>query len=177
MKAILLYVGTINAAVWFGASLFFAVGILPAVFSREMRELFQNTGFTYYSGAVALSLFHRFFALQYLCGAIALIHAVGDRYMGSRTVGKFHAGLLMALVLCGLSGGMWLQPSMEKMRHAMYFSPSLILREQARHSFGLWHGMTQGVDLLILLGLLVHLVCCIKNAQTAGARAIFQIPH
>jgi Domain of unknown function (DUF4149) len=177
MKAILLYVGTINAAIWFGASLFFALGILPGVFSHEMRDLFRNSGFTYYSGAVALSLFRRFFALQYLCGSIALVHLVVDHYLGSRVTGKLHAWLLVALFLCGLTGGLWLQPTMEKMRQDMYFSPSLSLREQARQSFGLWHGMSQGVNMLILAGLLLHLVRCIKIVQNTGARAIFQIPH
>ncbi len=168
--------GILNASVWFGASLFFALGVLPAVFSQELRNLFQASGFAYYSGGVALALFHRFFVLHYICGVIALLHLGLEKIYIGRDFNKYAAGLAGGILAFALLGGFWLQPHMERMRHEMYFNPKPELRERARHSFGLWHGASQGVNMIMLLGLLAHLVRNARPAAAENSRTYYNIP-
>ena len=158
MSGFLRYIGIINAALWFGAGIFFAAFILPGIFSQDMRNLFHEAAFQYYAGGVALILFKRFFMLQYFCGAVALIHLLAEKLYLGRALPRLGTALVLALLAFGLLGGLWLQPHMEALRHAMYFSATPEEREGARHVFGLWHGFSEIINLVIIGGLLAHLV-------------------
>jgi len=159
VSAFLRIVGIVNAAIWFGGGVFFAFGILPGVFSNEMRQLFGETGYSYYSGAVALALFKRFFVMQYVCGAVALIHLVAEKLYLGRPYPGFGAALVGVLLFLGLLGGLWLQPRMTELRGSIYSSSSTAeQKERARHSFAVWHGISQGANLFIMAGILVHLL-------------------
>jgi hypothetical protein len=169
-------IGIINAAIWFGAGIFFAAGILPAVFSQEMRGLFHESAYPYYSGAVALALFHRFFDLQYICGAVALLHLLAEKIYTGRRLPRAGTILVLALFALGLAGGLWLLPHMEHLRQVMYTGASPELREQARHSFGLWHGLSQCVNLLLLIGLFAHLLRMAQSSAPGRQGLYYQIP-
>jgi uncharacterized RDD family membrane protein YckC len=170
-------VGLINAAIWFGAGLFFAAGILPAIFSNEMRGVFHETAADpYYSGAVAMLLFRRFFILQYVCGAIALLQLLAEKTYQGKPFPRIDGGLVMVLLALGLTGGFWLQPKMEGLRETRYFGATPELKEQARHSFGLWHGLSQATNMLILGGLLAHLVRMSRPVGPARYGMFYQIP-
>ena len=158
MSGFLRFIGTINAAIWFGAGIFFAAVVLPAVFSEDMRKVLGSSAYPYYSGAVALILFKRFFALQYICGAIALLHLFAEKLYLGRALPRLGVALVTSIFCLGLKGGFWLQPHMEHLRQAMYFGPSQEQREKARHSFGLWHGLSELVNLAVLGGLLIYIV-------------------
>ena len=71
----------VNAAIWLGAGIFYAAFVLPGVFSSDTRQLFTDeTTFKYLrAGAVAMILFKCFFALQYICGVIALLHLFAEK--------------------------------------------------------------------------------------------------
>ena len=68
MIGFLRFVGLMNAAVWFGAAIFFTFGIGAAAFSPEMKELLGPKNSPYFSGAIAQILIARYFHLQLLCG-------------------------------------------------------------------------------------------------------------
>ena len=148
----------VNAAIWFGAAIFFTLGIGPAIFSNEMRQVFGENAFPYYSGAVALVLLKRYFILQYICGAVAWLHLFGEWLYLGRLPTRFALGLLIVLVGLGLLGGVWLQPKMKNLRQTMYFGASPAQREAARHAFGAWHGASMAGNLVIIAGLLVYLL-------------------
>ena len=176
MTVFLRYVGILNAAVWFGGSLFFALGVLPAVFSPEVRELFQKSGYEYYAGGVALAVFHRYFMLHYFCGVVALLHLAAEKVYVGKAFNRFTWGLVLGLLSFSLIGGMWFQPHMEKLRHEKYFNPRPELREQARHSFAIWHGVSEGVNMIVLIGLLAHLIHNTRAVQPSNMRMHYQIP-
>ncbi len=177
MSGILRFIGIVNAAIWFGAGVFFAAGILPGVFSQEMHTLFREAaGATTYSGAVALLLFKRFFLLQYICGAVAVLHLLAEKLYLGRTPSRWGTALVVIIFALGLLGGLALQPRMENLRHTMYAGRTQEQRDQARHSFGLWHGISEFTNLLILGGLLAHLVRVTRPADPGRYGTFYQIP-
>src|SRR5437867_332748 len=106
-----------NAAVWFGAAIFFTFGVGPAPFSHEMHVLLSGlknpTHVSYFSGAIAQIFIARYFHLQLACGAVALLHVLAEWLYLGRIPQKLWFGLLIALVAAGLLGGYWLQPKMK----------------------------------------------------------------
>jgi hypothetical protein len=152
-------VGIVNAAIWFGAGTFFAIGVLPGIFSRDLHHIFGDTAYPYYAGAVALALFKRFFVLQYVCGAIALLHFIAEKLYLGRAYSALGTALVVIIFTLGLIGGFWLQPKMEELRQTMYSGTATVeQKERARHSFGTLHGMSEFANVLIIGGLLVHLL-------------------
>lgn len=162
MSGFLRFVGIVNAAIWFGAGVFFAAAILPAVFSQDMHKVFgvaaDSPYYSYYPGGVALVLFKRFFVLQYVCGIIALLHLLAEKLYLGRPLPRLDTALITVIFLLALIGGLWLQPKMENLRQARYVGANLEQKERARHSFGLWHGVSEFANLVIIGGLLVHLI-------------------
>jgi hypothetical protein len=170
-------VGIINAAIWFGAALFFAAGILPAVFSSDMHSVFNETGDnTYYSGSVAILLFRRFFVLQIICGLVAMLHLLAEKFYQGRAFPRIGGGLVLVMLALYLLGGLWLQPKMENLRHIRYFGQTQEQKDHARHSFGIWHGISLGINFLILGGLLGHLVRVSQPVGPARYGNFYQIP-
>jgi hypothetical protein len=153
-------IGIVNAAIWFGAGTFFAVGVLPGIFSQDLRHIFGDTAYPYYAGAVALALFKRFFVLQYICGFVALLYLIAEKLYLSRPYASIGTALVVVIFSLGLIGGFWLQPKMEDLRQTMYATTGVTpeQKEKARHSFGVWHGISEMANLLIIGGLLVHLL-------------------
>jgi hypothetical protein len=100
VSGILRFVGVVNAAIWLGAGIF-VLFVFPAVFSPEMHQLFgEEKAFKYYSGGVAMVLFKRFFALQYICGTIALLHLIAEKLYLGRAFPRL--GTTVILVVFGL---------------------------------------------------------------------------
>jgi hypothetical protein len=151
-------IGIVNAAIWFGAGTFFAAGVIPGVFSQDLRHIFGDSAYPYYSGAVALALFKRFFVLQYICGAVALLHFFAEKLYLGRPFSGLGTALVVVIFSLGLIGGFWLQPKMENLRQIMYSGVTAEQKEKARHSFDTWHGISEMANMLIIGGLLVHLL-------------------
>jgi hypothetical protein len=176
VSGFLRYIGIINAALWFGAGIFFAGGILPAIFSRDMHNLFHEAAFQYYAGGVALILFKRFFMLQYFCGSVAIIHLLAEKLYLGRALPRLGTALVLALLAFGLLGGLWLQPHMEGLRNTKYFGQTQEQKDRASHAFGLWHGLSELTNVLILGGLLVHLIRVSRSAGPTRYGNYYQIP-
>jgi len=86
----------------------------------------------------------RYFHLQLACGAVALLHLLGEWiYLGGPPRGP-GLGLLIALVAAGLLGGCWLQPKMKELHTTKYLSVSAVTRETADRSFRAWRWPVTG---------------------------------
>lgn len=158
MIGFLRFVGLLNAAVWFGAALFFTFGIGPAVFSQEMRGLLGEHNYPFFSGAIAQVLIARYFDLQLICGLMALLHAFTEWLYLGRPLQRFWLGLLVGLFAAGLLGGWVLHPRIKDL-HARKYAQSLPApaRVAAAGSLRLWHGVAQGINVLVLVGLGAYL--------------------
>ena len=154
MLAVLRFIGVVNAAVWFGAAIFFTLGVGPGFFSPEMLKILPRP----YAGAAAQVIIERYFMLQHWCGAIALVHWLVEWLYTGRPLQKILLYLLLGLFVASLAGGFWMQPQMHRLHYVMYagkFSAAEV--QKAKRAFGLWHGASQVVNLIMMGGVLVYL--------------------
>jgi hypothetical protein len=140
-----------NLAVWFGAGVFFTVAAGPAFFSTEMLGILPRP----YAGAAAEVIVKRYFLLQQWCGAIALLHVLVEYLQPGRRVERWAFGVLSGLFVLVLVGSHWLVPRMHGLHRTMY-SPqaSAVQQAGARSAFGLLHGVSQGMNLVTVGGVL-----------------------
>src|ERR1043166_6902296 len=104
-----------NAAVWFGAAIFFTFAAGTAPFSQTMRELLGVKNYPYFSGAIAQIFIARYFRLQLVCAIIAILHLLCERAYLGRTAHRLSIGLLAALFAATIIGGSWMQPTMKRL--------------------------------------------------------------
>jgi hypothetical protein len=145
-----------NVVVWFGGSVFFTLAIAPTFFTAEFEQVFGRA----YAGFIAQQTLERFFLLQFWCGAIALVHQLAEWLYLGRVLPRLGLYVLGGVVCVGLVGGFWLQPKLRKL-HQIKYSVELYRRElhsaeereRAAKSFRLWHGVSQGINVVALIGL------------------------
>lgn len=154
MLAALRFLGIVNASVWFGSAIFLTFAAGPAFFSPEMLELMPR----YHAGRVAQVVLGRYFVLQAVCAAVAVAHLVLGWLYAGKHPGRSGAGLLTGLVALGLAGGLWLQPKLKEL-HAVKYATNTTPAQKAEagKSFGAWHGVSQGMNLLLTAGVLLYL--------------------
>ena len=161
-------VGVINAAVWFGACIFFTFGAGPAFFSNEMLALLTRP----YAGAAAMIVLQRYFLLNQICGVIALIHLVAESLYLGRPVMRWTLSVLAAVFILGLVGGYGIQPKLKTLHRSMYNPANPpALRQTAEHSFRFWHGVSQAVNLVVVAGVLVYLLRVTRVSDTSRYRS------
>ena len=158
MIGFLKFVGILNAAVWFGAAVFFTFGTGRAPFSQEMKALLGANNYPYFSGAIAQILIARYFHLQFVCSIIAVVHLLAEWLYLGKFPRKLQLGLLLGLCSACLIGGLWLQPKLKALHATKYgVNTRPELREAASRSFRAWHGVSMGVNLLLVGGLAAYL--------------------
>jgi hypothetical protein len=154
--AFLKLLGTLNAAVWLGSAIAFTFVAVPAVFSDEMKQLFQPEVQSIY-GRIAEVLFARFFIFQYLLGGVAVLHAIAGSMYLSRPLRCATNYALLLVIGLGLVAGLWFQPRIRTLHSQKYDAHSSVaLREQATRSLGLYHGASQVLNLFALASLVVY---------------------
>lgn len=162
MSGFLRFIGITNAAVWFGGGLVFTLVVLPGLFSHDAHQVLRvapdSPYYMYYPGALAEVLFRRYFAFQYVCGIIALLHLLAEKLYLGRSFPPIGTAVVIGILLMAVLGGASLEPHMEALHQTMYFGKSPDLQDAARHSFNVWHGTSQLLNVLMLAGLLIHLL-------------------
>lgn len=156
MTGFLRFIGLMNAAVWFGASVFFLLGVAPAFFSAEMKKHFGQI----WTGIIAFIVFGRYFALQYWCGAIALAHHLAEWVYLGKPLQRLTLTIVLIVFGFGLVGGLVVQPKLERL-HAIKYGKSEVYSDvqkaQAARSMAIWHGASRVTGILSLIGLGVYL--------------------
>jgi len=155
---ILRFLGVDNAAIWFGAAIFFTFGVGPAVFSNQMKEILGPEAFPGYSGRIAMMILERYFILHHVCGIIALLHLVAEwLYMG-KPLQRLTLWLLVGIFALGLIGGYVFRPRLQG-HHRTIYGPGATIeqRERAKRSFNTLHGISQALNLIVTAGLALYL--------------------
>jgi len=151
------FIGIVNAAIWLGAAIFFSFGAGPAIFSGAMRTLLGENNFPYFSGAIARIILNSYFHFNVACGVIALLHLGAEKLYLGRPPSKFTLGLLAGMLAITLAGGLVLQPKMHKLHDRMYSQKlSADDRAAAKHSFVMWHGVSQVINLFVIGGIVLY---------------------
>lgn len=153
MTAFLRIIGILNASVWFGAAVFFTFGVGPGFFTEEMKRLLPAP----YNGAAAELMIGRFFILMHICGGVAILHLLAENLYAGKKIRSVLGSVLAGIFLLGLAGNFWLQPKMHQLLVAKYRGSTPEIRAEAAKDFGMWHGVSQSLNLLILPGLLFYL--------------------
>lgn len=158
MIGFLRFVGILNAAVWFGAAIFFTFGVGLAPFSQAMKDLLGPNNYPYFSGAIAQILIGRYFYFQLACAGVAVLHLFAEWLYLGKYPQKLQVGLLIALSSAALVGGYWVQPRLKTLHAAKYgVNTRPEIREAAVRSFKAWHGVSLVINLLAVGGLGVYL--------------------
>jgi hypothetical protein len=163
---LLRFIGVVNAAVWFGAAIFFTFVVAPAFFTTEMKTLLGDA----YSGLVAQMVLHRYFILNYWCTGIGLVHFLAEWVYLGRSLQRWLLGLLITMLTFSLIGGLWLQPKLRRLHQIKYGRAELFTSEQraeATRLFRIWHGVSQVINLLMLGGLGVYYWRTVHASDTA----------
>ena len=144
-----------NAAVWFGASLFFIVGLTPTFFPAVEKHLGEV-----WTGIITFMAFERYFALQYWCGAIALAHHVAEWVYLGRPLQRIMLAIVLGVFGIGLLGGLWLQPRMERLHSVKYAKADTYSQQQrvaASKSLRAWQGISRAIGVISLAALGVYM--------------------
>jgi hypothetical protein len=162
--ALLRFMGIANAAIWMGVSFFFTLSIGPALFSKDVLDLFGGPGQSetarYFAGSVAQILLERYFFLQTACGAVALLLLLAEWFYTGRPFHEVTLGLALGLFLVVLVGAYGIQPKLHQLHRTMYGVGARVTQvqaAQARRAFKLWHGLSQILNLGVLGGTAVFM--------------------
>ncbi|HWI60024.1 MAG TPA: DUF4149 domain-containing protein [Bacillota bacterium] len=140
-----------NAAVWFGAAVFFTLGVEPAISSQEMKSLLGQKYYPFFSVAIAQILSARFFQLYLVCTIVALMHLLVQWLYFGRYPQRFWLWLILGLCVVGLADGYWLQPWLKELHRLQFTRPEL--RQAASRTFNVWYSIARGLHLLLAVGL------------------------
>ena len=158
MIGFLRFVGLLNAAVWFGAAVFYAFIAGPAFASPEMGGLLTPANFPFYSVAIAQIVASRYFNLQLVCSFLALFHLLAEWLYLGKVPRRFWRGLLLSLVALNLAAGFLLLPKL-KTSHRLAFglNTPAETRKSAARTFRAWQDLAEMVNFLKVGGLGVYL--------------------
>ena len=144
-----------NAAVWFGATVFFVAGAGPAAASPDMATLLGSKNYPYFSVAIAQAMAARFFQLYMACSVVAVLHMLAEWLYFGKYPQRLWLGLVLGLCLGGLVQVYGIQPRL-KAWHQLQFSQSA-QSEAAAHAYRAWTLSSTGLNILVLAGLGVYL--------------------
>jgi len=149
----------VNAAIWFGASIFSGGGA-DAIFSPEMIKLFTEAGVP----PLPINFIPerwptRYFTVISRCSMFADYRDFpsGRGETGISAV-RFRGSESVWLECCylWLWRGLGLQPRMEKLRAEKYSNVSAEQKAKADHSFNTLHAVSECINLFVMAGLLIH---------------------
>ena len=160
-------VGVINAALWFGGTVFFTFFVGPSFFSDPMIKLLSKP----YAGAAAQIVMERYFTLHLVCGLLALGHLVAESLYLGRPILRKTLALVAAIFVLTLIGKYGLQPTLQRLHVRMYDPTTpIVQRERVGESFRLWHGVSWGLNLVVLAGVTTYLLRATRMGDNSRFR-------
>jgi putative copper export protein len=148
---VLRIIGVFNAAIWLGSAIFFTFGIAPGIFSAEMEQIFTK----YYTGIIGQHLIGRYFAVNLICGLIALLHFFAEMIYAGKPFRRFTFALLVAVLALGLVGGYVFSPKI-KILHQLRYHGTAEERPLAEQQFKRLHAVSAIGNLVSLIALIIY---------------------
>ncbi len=147
-------VGLINAAVWFGAAVFFVFAAGPLAGSEAMQTLLGPRNFPYFSVLVYHLLAGKYYGLHLICSAIALLHLTTEWVYLGKHPQRFWLGLLLGLTLMGLLENVGVQPHLGQLHRAAFNARARPeQRETARRAYVVWNVISRSFEFVMVGGL------------------------
>lgn len=151
MLLVLRIIGVFNAAIWLGSAVFFTFGIAPGIFSDEMKRVFGD----FYTGVIAQNLIGRYFLVNLICAAIALVHFFGEMIYAGKPFRRFTFGLLIAVFALGLLGGYVFTPKMKEL-HQLKYRGSEEQQATARAQHSRFHAISMIGNFISLIAIIIY---------------------
>ena len=162
MPGFLRFLGLFNAAVWVGGSVFFSFLAGPVFFSTEVKSITPPP----YNGIVAQAMLGRYFTLQLLCGIMAIVHLLLEWLYGGGVFPRRGFAVVGVLLILALIGGKFIGPRLTVWHQQEYqfklksegeppmiepanYEPNVI--RNAKWKFDVWHGVSQLINLTMLI--------------------------
>jgi len=154
-------VAVVNAAVWFGSGVLLTAVVGPNFFSPAVTDLVGRQN----AGLIAQSVLAKYFVLQATCSVLALVLAWRSGGHGRWTLGSRWGLVGVAAMVC--AGGLWLQPKLVELNRQRYAaSTPAEERTGLARRFGMWHGVSQVGNLVVLIGAFAHLLFLAHGPQS-----------
>jgi hypothetical protein len=154
---LLRFAGVVNAAIWFGAAVFYTLGAAPSLASNEVKVLLGQS-FPYYSGALEEFLVGRYFYLQLICAILALLLLLSEWLYLGHAWRKGWTYLLILMFWIVLIGAVWIAPNLRESHRAQYLlSASISQRQTSAKTFQFWNSVFQSLNILIIAGTAAYL--------------------
>ena len=151
-------VGLINAAIWFGAAVFFVFGAAPVATSDGMRSLLGPRNFPYFSASVYHLVAANYYSLHVICSVIALLHLATEWVYLGKNPKRMWVLILLGLTLLGGLEYSVAQPHLKDL-HRTAFNGRVRAeqRESARRSYTVWNVISRSLQFIMVGGLGVYL--------------------
>jgi hypothetical protein len=149
-------IGLLNAAIWFGAAAFFALGAEPALFTHDTQGLLKQS-FPYLSVLLAQEVRMGFVYCSLGCCGVAWLHLLGHWIYLGQPIRKFSLwllGLMMVIVVVNQSV---VQPRLKQAHLDSFVRPSPLDRQAAHRTYERWRTYSQIGDWLMVGGLALYL--------------------
>ena len=152
-------------SLWLGTGVGVAFIAIPVVFSPEIKTTLPPG----MAGGVAQAILLRLFEWQVAFAGVSGLLYAWERLRNAEAAGRLRAWLLPPLILAALVSLFFVHPSLARMHQERYAleTPEPRRRELAAR-FGAVHGISQGANLMILIGVLA---CWQKVAQPVSSLA------
>lgn len=141
----------LNFTLWLGTGFGIAFVAIPVVFSPAIKTQLPPGQ----AGTVAQAILLRFFMWQVGWAGISGLLLGLERLKNPATLPRLRSWILPPMILLSLVLLFWVHPTLSHMHQERYAleTPEPRKRELAA-SFGRWHGVSQGLNLIILIGAL-----------------------
>ena len=116
-------VGLINAAIWFGAAVFFAFAAAPVATSEAMGSLLGPRNFPYFSASVYHLIAGKYYALHLICSVIALMHMATEWVYLGKNPRRVWVVMLLGLTLLGGLEDFILQSHLKDLHRTAFVAP------------------------------------------------------
>ena len=147
------FVGLMNAAIWFGAAIFYCFGAAPVLQSEALKTLIGSNNFPYYGFAIQNLVAASFFHLHVACGIVCVLHLMAEWLYFGKYPRKVWVLFILALLLAGGLQGLWVQPRLKllhDLEHGRQARPEE--RQLAARGFKTWSSIAWSLDALLALG-------------------------
>ena len=156
------FTGLFNAAVWVGGSVFFSFLAGKVFFTSEVTDFTPPP----YNGLVAQAMLGRYFMLHTICGVVAVLHLLIEWLYSGGRFPKRAIAIVCVLLGLALIGGKFINPKLTVWHQQKYQfklktegDPPMIenaehkadVVQNAKWKFTVWHGVSQIVNLAMLI--------------------------
>ena len=156
------FTGLFNAAVWVGGSVFFSFLAGSVFFTPKVTDFTPPP----YNGLVAQAMLGRYFMLHTICGIVAVLHLLIEWLYSGGRFPKRAIAIVCLLLGLALIGGKFISPKLTVWHQQKYQfkvknegDPPMIepteyktnVVQNAKWKFTVWHGVSQIVNLAMLI--------------------------